>query len=268
MRSTHLLALVIGVLLALPAAADSQLEARVARLERVLRNQAPSDLLLEVQRLRQDVQDLRGQVETQQHVLDLLQRQAAGVEPAGADASTEFRGRDDLDLSPPRGDFWGMGAADPTRDRDATVGSDAASGGVPTLPSPETSAGGEREAYQAAFGLLKERRYEDAIAAFEALLRNYPQGTYTDDALFWLGETYYVTRDYPDAIAQYDRLIADYPQSARLPSAMLKVGYIHDEEGRAEDARAIFEAIRARYPYSNEARLAADRLARMDGEGR
>ncbi|MBK1732240.1 tol-pal system protein YbgF [Thiococcus pfennigii] len=259
-----LVTLVSGGLSIVPAGAEAQLEARVARLERILDNQAPSELLLEVQRLRQEVQDLRGQVETQQHVLDLLQRQPAG-QPEGAAAPSDGRGLADLDLSPPGGERWG--AAEANRTDGEALGAGAA-GGVPLLPLPETSVGSEREAYQAAFGLLKERRYEDAIAAFEALLRDYPQGQYADDALFWLGETYYVTRDYADAIAQYDRLIAAHPQSARLPGAMLKVGYIHAEQGRPEDARAVFEAITARYPNSNEARQASDRLARMGDEGR
>ena len=51
------------------------LEGRVTRIENILENQRSSDQLLQLQRLQQDVQQLRGQVEEQQFEIDNLKRQ-------------------------------------------------------------------------------------------------------------------------------------------------------------------------------------------------
>lgn len=269
--------LILGLMLAGPAAGQSGLEARVARLERILSTEGPSELLLQVQRLQQEVQALRGLVEAQQHRLDQLQRQqrdqyldidARLGQGSDADGAEEPARSGDRDQSAPGPSSTSRDLRASRETSPAEPSTDPRARVVPTLPAPETTSGGERDAYQTAFNQLKERRYDEAVATFSDLLRTYPNGEYTPDALFWLGETHYVTRNYEAAITQYDRLIAAYPESPRLPSAMLKVGYIHDAQGREDAARAVLEEIPRRYPSSTEARLATDRLRRMTGQGR
>lgn len=268
MRRCRWSVVVVGCVVCGSVMADPALEGRVARLERILSTEGPSQILLRVQQLQQEVQDLRGLVESQQHRLDRLERRLPSGDDSGATAGPS--GIDDGDWRSPRSDEqlrqWGQ--------QPETAGwvdglgegfvRGPAGGGL-SLPSPETATGGERDAYLAAFDLLKDRQYEDAIGAFDDLIERFPQGEYAEDSLFWLGETYFVTRDYDAAMTQYDRLIAAYPQSERLPSAMLKVGYIHEEQGHLESARAVLEEVTARYPFSNEAGLARDRLKRMEG---
>ncbi|MFP4075076.1 MAG: tol-pal system protein YbgF [Halochromatium sp.] len=50
-------------------AADPDIEARLSRLERMLSERSLSDLLLQIQQLQREVQELRGQVETQHYLL-------------------------------------------------------------------------------------------------------------------------------------------------------------------------------------------------------
>lgn len=269
MKSPLQLAFALGLfLLSGAVVADSALEARVARLERILSSERPSELLLQVQRLQQEVQDLRGLVEDQQYTLDRLKQQQRDQyldidARLGESPDKSERSLLQTPSEAPYNDRLAGSGLSSQRRVPVTQTHESSTRVVPSLPSPETTAGGEREAYQAAFDQLKDRHYEEAIGAFTELLSSYPQGQYTPDALFWLGETYYVTRDYDAAIMQYDRLIAGYPASARIPSAMLKVGYIHDAQGREDDARAVLEEISRRYPNSTEARLANDRLGRL-----
>jgi tol-pal system protein YbgF len=140
--------------------------------------------------------------------------------------------------------------------------------GIPSLPSPETTGGNERDAYRTAFELLKERQYPQAADAFNDLLRRFPQGEYTDNARYWLGETYYVQRNYPAALAEFDRLVQLNPTSGKVPGAMLKIGYIQYEQEAFDQARAALDAVVAQFPDSTEARLAKSRLERMGREQR
>lgn len=277
------------------------LEDRVARLERILETQSASDTMLQMQQLQQEIQELRGLVETQQFQLQKLQRaqrdqfmdidarlngsQSGGdtgapsadatapgstqpPAPGAAAAATpqlsapgiDTRGLDLKPTLPPTGSGPGQARA-PTPSSPRTVG-------IPSLPSPETNLGNERDLYRDAFELLKQRKYPEAVQAFNDLLRRFPQGEYTDNARYWLGETYYVQRNYPAALTELDRLVQENPASTKLPGALLKIGYIQYEQESYAQSRATFQQLIAKYPDSTEARLAKSRLDKMSRERR
>ena len=124
----------------------------------------------------------------------------------------------------------------------------------------------EQQDYQAAFTLLKGGRYDDAAGAFREFLDRYPGGQFADNAQYWLGETYYVTRQFEPALGEFQDLIDSHPQSQKLTHAMLKVGYIHHELGRPEQAKRVLTALTERYPQSTAAGLARRRMQRLGSE--
>lgn len=126
----------------------------------------------------------------------------------------------------------------------------------------------EKDAYLQAFELLKQGRYDDAIVAFEGFLQRFPNGSYSDNARYWLAETYYVKKQYPVSLKQFQQLLAEHPDSSKLPGALLKIGYIQYELGNNAEARQALERVRNEFADSSVADLAAQRLARMDREGR
>jgi len=292
MNHAHLRILALTALLGLSllgtaTAADALLEDRVARIERVMDNQSASGLMLQMQQLQQELQELRGLTETQQFEIQKLQRQlrdqyldidsrlgtgrgadtpaggapvAPGTEgaapPARPNGVIDVSGKD---LQPP----VGPAAAPPVT---APTPSSPGAAGIPSLPSPETTGGNERDAYREAFDLLKGRKYPEAVIAFNEVMRRFPQGQYTDQARYWLAETYYVQRNYPAALAEFDRLVQLSPTSPRVPEAMLKIGNIQSEQDAREQARAAYRLLIAKYPGSTEARLAQSRLMKLGAE--
>lgn len=271
----------VAILAAAPGIAAAQttglmLQERVARIERILENQAGSDLMLQLQQVQQELQELRGLVETQRfeiqklkraqrdQYLDIDARLGGASDGAGTSDITVQSGAIDAggqDLLPPPG----TAPVDPL-----SAPPPASSGvvGIPSLPSPETAGGSERDGYTEAFDLLKERKYPEAAAAFNDLLKRFPQGQYTDNARYWLGEIYYVQRNYPAALAEFDRLVRLHPASPKVPGAMLKIGYIQYEQEDFDQARTALKQVVQQYPTSTEARLAKSRLQRMSGERR
>lgn len=258
-------------------AAESALEGRLGRIERILENQSGSDLLLQLQRLQMEMQELRGMLETQRFDIDRLQRQQrdqyldidsrlSASRPADRLSETAAGGEPKPALPEGAIDASGGGLSPPPTDapaaEPATPGS-AGPVGIPALPLPETLGGSERDAYGTAFSLLKERQYDAAREAFEELLRRYPQGEFTDNGRYWLGETHYVQRNYAAALAEFDRLVQLHPKSSKVPGALLKIGYIQFDQKAYDQARATLERIVASYPNSTEARLAKSRLERL-----
>jgi len=258
-------------------AVDPQLEGRVSRLERIMENQGGSDLMLRMQQIQQEIQELRGLVETQQFELQKLQRQQrdqfldidsrlGGNPPEGTPGDSlgapAQAGSIDVsgsDLQPPAGESAPPPITAPTPATPGAVG-------IPSLPSPETTAGNERELYRDAFELLKQRKYPETVAAFNDLLHRYPQGQYADNARYWLAETYYVQRNYPAALAEFDRLVQLNPGSPKVPGALLRIGYIQYEQEAYDQARTVLQQVVTQYPDSTEARLAQSRLEQMGRE--
>ena len=127
--------------------------------------------------------------------------------------------------------------------------------------------GSDRDNYQAAFELLKAQRYEAASTAFQQFLVAFPESELADNAQYWLAESYYVTQKFSDALAAFEVVTNDYPRSRKLPDALLKIGYCNYELKNWVAARTALSGVRADFPESTAARLAQQRLERMQEEG-
>jgi len=132
------------------------------------------------------------------------------------------------------------------------------------LPVP---GGSDRDNYQAAFELLKEQRYEPAAMAFQQFLISFPDSQLADNALYWLAESYYVTGQFENALKQFQVVISRFPRSRKVPDALLKIGYSNYELQRWDSARGALRRVQDDYEDTTAARLAEQRLNRMDDEG-
>ncbi|MDZ7787334.1 MAG: tol-pal system protein YbgF [Halofilum sp. (in: g-proteobacteria)] len=130
--------------------------------------------------------------------------------------------------------------------------------------SQDTNA--ERKAYDAAFGLLKDGRYSEAASAFSDFVEKYPEGPYSDNAQYWLGESRYVTRDFGAALEAFRKVVSNYPDSAKVPDARLKIGYSLYELERIDEAREALEQVMQEHDNSAVARLAEERLLKIKEE--
>jgi tol-pal system protein YbgF len=282
----YLLGLSAAALLALPAAASAQstknLEQRVAKMERMLDSGTLLSLLQSVEQLQAEVRELRGQLEQQQNAvsqltdrqkelyLDVdrrLQRMAAGGVAAGvAPGSDTASGPGTAPSSAPA--LSTAGASSTATSGTATV---AAAGAATQSSTAQAATPGvdpvkEQKAYQSAFNLLKAGRYDQAAKSFQKFLGAYPDGKYSDNAQYWLGESYYVTRNFDSALREFDKLVTQHPDSQKVTHALLKIGYIHDELGQKDKAREVLTDLTKNYPRSTAAGLAAKRLERMGSQ--
>jgi len=256
------------------SAASSELEKRVARLEKLMENQALVDMLMRLDSLQTDTQDLRGQLEDITHELENLKqrqrdlyldmdRRLRQAELAIARAATAAP---DSPQGAPAGST-GMAAAAPVAGASVAVAAvaDAATSAMPTEPVDPAA---EREAYQKAFEELKQGRYEQAITAFAEFLNRYPKGEYAGNAQYWLGEANYVTRHFRVAEQEFKKVLEQYPDSPKVADAMLKLGYTYYELGEWDAARQMLTDVVSKKPNSSVARLAENRLQKMRMEGR
>lgn len=219
----------------------TELDSRLLRIERVLANQSLLELSQRIEASQNEVRVLRGQLDELQHNLnrtqDQLREQYADVDRR----VTTLEG----------GAGGGVGST--------------AGGTAGALPIPQ---GDDRANYQAAFDLLKDGKYPEATAAFKQFLSTFPASALADNAWYWLGESHYVTRQFGDALKNFRTVIDKYPASRKMPDALLKIGYCNYELKNWGDARASLNQVVQQYADTTAARLASQRLTKMEGEGR
>jgi tol-pal system protein YbgF len=265
-KKTCMLVLAAALVAAAPAYAQRvSLADRVAALEAKANNpQQNLDLLNKVTQQETELRELRAQLEQLQNeneqlkqrgrdqYLDLdgrLNRLEGGTTPAPAGATP---------ASPP------LGNAPVAAPAPAPAPVDAATAERPPSVHGDmgalSAAGDERTAYNVAFDRLKAGEYADAAQLFTSFLQLYPGGVYAPNALYWLGESYYVTQNYALAADQFRALLAQYPTHDKAPGALLKIGLCDYGLGKLPEAERTLGEVIAKYPGTDVARTADDRL--------
>jgi tol-pal system protein YbgF len=114
--------------------------------------------------------------------------------------------------------------------------------------------------YGAAYATLKEGKYEKARAEFQNFLKKYPSTELSDDAQFWIGESYFFEGKLEKAILEYEKVIKNYPEGSKVPQALLKQGLSFAQLGDKSSARIILQQIIKDYPNTSSARTARSKL--------
>jgi tol-pal system protein YbgF len=232
--------------LAATAPASATLWGRVEKLEN--RMEVVTELTRRVDALQQENNQLRGQIEELKFELEQLRSQQRELyldierRLGGNDAGDTREAPVSLDKK----------AAEPVPQKAIEE--------APATPPP--AQGDERNEYRRAYELLMtERKFPEAITAFSAFLKKYPDGSYADNAQFWLGEAYYAHNDLDGAMSEFQQLVEIYKESPKVPDAVYKVGQIHRVKGENDKARMVFQGLIEHYPNTPAAELAQQRLA-------
>ena len=122
--------------------------------------------------------------------------------------------------------------------------------------------------YQTAFSQLKAGRFNESARLFEDFIQKYPNHQLTDNSYYWLGESYYVTRNYPLALAAFQALESKFPLSSKLADSLLKIGYTYHELEDYQQAEKALNKVVNSFPNESVARLAQNRLNLLKREGK
>lgn len=203
---------------------------------------ASSDLarmFYQLQLLAEDVQALRGAVEEQQHRLDLLHREQ----------QERYLGLDRRISALQSGT-----AAPPPRPvpRDPQP--------VDTLPRTGDS---EADAYRDAYAMIERGELDTAATALERLIGEFPNGQYTPNAFYWLGQLHRKAGALEEARQSLVQVITLYPDHNKTPDALYNLGVVYAELGDAARARMYLGRVQQQHPDSTAAGLARTYAANL-----
>ena len=140
----------------------------------------------------------------------------------------------------------------------AGVASIAMSSETPVAGRAVDAQEGEEAAYRAAYELVRERKFDDAVAAVTAFLADFPFGRYAPNAHYWLGELYLVL-DPPDpelARQSFKLLLDQYPADPKVPDALYKLGRVQFIKGNRQRSKEYLDEVIREYPSHAAAQLA------------
>ncbi|MBM38088.1 MAG: tol-pal system protein YbgF [Woeseia sp.] len=126
--------------------------------------------------------------------------------------------------------------------------------------------GSDLDNYQLAFKLLKEQQYEAAASAFMQFLKVFPDSELANNAQYWLAETYFVTKKFTEALKEFELVLSNYSDSRKASDALLKIGYCYYELKNWDVARDTLLQVQIDYPDTTAARLADQRIKRLEEE--
>lgn len=178
-----------------------------------------AQLIVELQNLRQELSYLRGTVEELQYQIGELEKQ-------------QEQNYSDLD----------------NRVRELYTGGVSSSSGSVSYTQSASSSSSSAEAaaesssqatalYQRGFDALRLGERDNAIEAFNQLVDDYPQSPEVPDALYWLGETYWLANRREDSRQVFVQLLDTHPNYRKSGDAKYRLGVIYEQMGDLSSAR-------------------------------
>ena len=112
--------------------------------------------------------------------------------------------------------------------------------------------------------LIENSRYSEAAENLRLLILSFPQGEYTNEAYFYLGDIYFQQQMYQDSIETFNSLLNNFPENNRTPESIFKLGlnFLRLEDELA--AISNFNNVIQNYPESSAAILSKEELVKLN----
>ena len=211
---------------------------RLARLERIVKSRQQSEL--EMQRrldtLQQEVLELRGLTEQQNYQIEQIQQR--------------------------QGHFYDDVVNLSSKASRAPAASAATSTPSVATANAAASSLSETASYESAVNLvLKERKYDDAIPAFRAFIKQYPDSVYAANANYWLGQLLFNKSEFAEAKQAFNTVVVRFSDSNKRGDSLVKLGMIAEKTGDKAGATQYYQQVVKDYANSAAARIAQQQLA-------
>lgn len=208
------------------------LDKRVQSLEALINGKGLLDMQNQLEQLRQEVAQLKGDLEVVVHQLEDLQTKQNA---AYADLDTRVRKLETASVSSPNN------AAAPAEAK-------------PEVSAQETAALAEADA------LNQAGKYKEAFTAYDTFLKTYAGSKLAPEALYGMGYTQFALKSYKSSVATQQKFLDSYAQHPLAPNAMLNMANSQIQLGQIPAAKKTLKELIAAYPSAEVTPGAQKRL--------
>jgi tol-pal system protein YbgF len=274
------------------AATQSNLEDRVARLERMANNPVLLKLSERLAEQQQEIGRLNDRIDRLKYAVGILQKQStkqyldadsrltqlekvpketsmvapsSPTGPATLPASAGEKSAIKSTLMPTKTTAPALSVTKKTAvtqpNQKLSQSSNSANEPIHPATAEETAA------YQKSFDLLKTHQYKPAFNAFSDFVKQYKNSALAANAVYWKAEVAAVQGQNKEAAQIFSDVISLYPNSPKVPASLLRWADIETDLMHTKKAKALYQKIIKQYPNDNVAKKAKSRLDAMEGKG-
>ncbi|ENU59387.1 TPR repeat containing exported protein [Acinetobacter guillouiae MSP4-18] len=227
------------------------------------------DLIQKNQQLENQIRELRGKIEEQDHAIDQLNKELTN-RYTDLDQRLELLNQklEPESNQPEQAPAENAPVDSSTATDQTTTASKATTNSTAptTAQNPATPANSsnntsdpvalEKAAYTIALDAYKKGGAKQAIAPMQNFIKNYPNSIYTGNAYFWLAEFQLAIDppNYNEAKKNYEIVAAKFPNSSKAPRALYQLYSIaKDVNKNTQTANVYKNKLLSTYPKSEEA---------------
>lgn len=225
---------------------------------------AAADLLFQLETLQQEVQSLRGQLESQGHELKLMKESQRDryIDLDKRISILMSASANELKYTSSQVQSAGQSSSQVAATRAVPSTSSLISSPLaPVNLQPPTAQ--SQQSYNDAYNLIPQRKFDEAEIALTKFVKDYPNNTLTGNGYYWLGEVKLVQGKSQEAIDAFSTVIKNFPGHSKEQDSLYKLGTVTDQLGDTAKAKSYLQDVIRRFPDSKAAKLAAGYLSKI-----
>ena len=219
--------------------AIADLKKRVVAIEAIVQGGGLADMQNQIEALKQEVANLKGDLEVAQHNLEATQTRQKDLY---TDTDTRLR-RIESGPAP------------------APTPANGASGAVAPVAAAEEK---DVKALADANLLSQSAKHKEAFAAFDSFLKEYPTSKLAPEALYGMGYSQFGLKNYKSSIATQQKVLDLHPESAKVPEAMFNMANSQIQLGQVSSAKKTLRDLIAKFPDATVTPNAQKRLKALE----
>lgn len=226
------------------------LDKRVQSLESLVNGKGLLEMQNQVELLKQDIAQLKGDLEVITHQLESMQTKQ---KESYLDIDTRLRRLEEQKTA----------TAAPA---DATSPSTVATADAKALELTKSmdTLQQEQRAYAEADGYNQAAKYKEAFAAFDSFLRTYPTSKLAPESLYGLGYAQFGLKNYKSSIASMQKFVEANPTHALVPQAMLSIANSQIQLAQVAPAKKTLKQLIEQFPNADVTPTAQKRLKMLE----
>lgn len=130
---------------------------------------------------------------------------------------------------------------------------------VPEVTAPQP------DEYRQGWAAFQNKSYTEAISAFDRMAVKYPENPWTDDAWYWIGESYLALGDYNRAIAGFQKVFT-FINTDKTDDAQYMIAFCFVKMGDRQRAAVEYKKVEVLFPDSEYVTKARAELQKLQSK--
>ena len=218
---------------------QSAIEKRLLAIETVVQGQGFADMQNQIEALKQELAELKGELEVATHNIETTQQRQKDLY---TDTDTRLR----------------------KIESNATTSATATDPNIASAPAVTTVEEKDVVAFSEADSLSKSAKHKEAFAAFDLFLKEHPTSRLVPDALYGMGYSQFALKNYKSSIATQQKLVFMHPESVKVADALYNMANSQIQISQIASAKKTLKDLIEKHPNAEIIPSAQKRLKTLE----